>query len=328
MKKLGISILVLVILGISGCAHSDTTIINGVELTGDITKDISVEGNESGTVHPGEVLGYEVYEKYKDENNTESQQETEDYTVESNDTEIASVTEEKSVSISENASSGDTFSVTITHQSGSKVLNYTVKQDLISTIDESSTILFPDALDVLVNKQRFMPSDYIPKDLVTVDVPTCLADPEVNQLRKPAADALKELFEGAKQEGYILVARSGYRSYQTQKALHQSVENNHGKEYADKYSAIPGQSEHQTGLAMDITSATVDYQLSGDFGDTSEGTWVKDNAYKYGFIIRYPYGKESIVGYEYEPWHLRYLGVELATEIYESGMTMEEYFVN
>lgn len=329
MKKLVVVVVVTAILGIFGCAHNDATVINGVELRGDITKEITVESNESNeanTVHPGDILQYKVYENYKDENDTEAKKEIDDYSVESDNTKVASVNERKSVSISQNAETGDTFTVIITHPSGTRELDYTVKQDMLSTVDESNTILFPDALDVLVNKQRYLPSDYIPKDLVTVDVPTCLDNPEVNQLRKPAADALKKLFDGAKKDGYTLTARSGYRSYQTQNALHKAVENSHGKEYADKYSAIPGQSEHQTGLAMDITSPTVNYQLTGDFGDTPEGKWVKDNAYRYGFVIRYPYGKENIVGYEYEPWHLRYFGIELATEIYQSGLTVEEYF--
>lgn len=185
----------------------------------------------------------------------------------------------------------------------------------------------PEAIDVLVNRINNLPDTYVPEDLVTLtEVPTVLTNPEVNQLRLSAYDALKLLFEGAKEAGFELFARSGYRSYNTQVALYSSYVNNHGQEAADTFSAKPGQSEHQTGLSMDITSESMSYQLSELFGDTDEGKWVSENAHKYGFIIRYPKGKENVTGYMYEPWHIRYLGVELATEVYESGLTLEEYF--
>lgn len=184
----------------------------------------------------------------------------------------------------------------------------------------------PEAIDVLVNRINNIPDTYVPEDLVTLtEVPTVLTNPEVNQLRLPAYDALKLLFAGAKQAGFELLARSGYRSYNTQVALYSSYVNNHGQEAADTFSAKPGQSEHQTGLSMDITSESMNYQLSEQFGDTDEGKWVSENAHKYGFIIRYPKGKENVTGYMYEPWHIRYLGVELATEVYESNLTLEEY---
>jgi len=199
-----------------------------------------------------------------------------------------------------------------------------------STVESPEYIVIiekPDAIDVLVNKTYNLPSTYVPQDLVSLDdVPTVLANPEVNQLRKVAYEALKELFEAAREEGYFLYARSGYRSYSTQSSLYESYVKNHGQSAADKYSAKPGQSEHQTGLAMDITCEAVNYQLDSIFGDTEEGKWVSENAHKYGFIVRYPKGKEDITGYNYEPWHIRYLGKELATEVYESGLTLEEFF--
>lgn len=185
----------------------------------------------------------------------------------------------------------------------------------------------PGAIDVLVNRINNLPDTYVPEDLVPLtEVPTILSNPEVNQLRLPAYDALKLLFAGAKEAGFELFARSGYRSYNTQVSLYSSYVNNHGQEAADTFSAKPGQSEHQTGLSMDITSEYMNYQLSETFGDTDEGKWVSENAHKYGFIVRYPKGKENITGYMYEPWHIRYLGTELATEVYESGLTLEEYF--
>ncbi|MCC5894758.1 MAG: M15 family metallopeptidase [Alkalibacterium sp.] len=185
----------------------------------------------------------------------------------------------------------------------------------------------PSSIKALVNKQYGLPEDYAPDDLVTVDVPTVLENPEVRQLREEAADALKEMFDAAQEDELYLHARSGYRSYQTQVQLYNSYVSNHGEEAANRYSAQPGHSEHQTGLGMDVTSESANLQLTEAFGDTPEGKWVEDHAHEFGFIIRYPQGKEEITGYQYEPWHLRYLGEELAAEVYESGLTYEEYLI-
>lgn len=197
-----------------------------------------------------------------------------------------------------------------------------------SFLDENNIVTNSDSIEVVVNKERNLSDDYIPKDLVSItDVPTCLASPEVNQLRKVASEALTTMFETAMDEIEIqLYARSGYRSYNTQVALYNGYVKNHGQEAADKFSAKPGQSEHQTGLAMDITSDSVNLQLTEDFGETDEGKWVSENAHRFGFIVRYPKGKEDITGYMYEPWHIRYVGEDLAKKVYESGLTLEQYF--
>lgn len=195
------------------------------------------------------------------------------------------------------------------------------------SIDMEEDLLRPDSVKALVNKQYALPEDYAPEDLVTVEVPTVLENPEIRQLRKVASDALTDMFAAAEEEGIILHARSGYRSYQTQVQLFNSYVENHGEEAANRYSARPGESEHQTGLAMDVTSESANYQLSEAFGSTPEGIWVEENAHEFGFIIRYPEGTEDITGYQYEPWHLRYFGEELAADIYESGLTYEEYLI-
>ncbi len=186
----------------------------------------------------------------------------------------------------------------------------------------------PEAYDVLVNKKRNLPKSYVPEDLVKLtDVPTVLDNPEINQLREPAYNALKELFTAAKEEkNYDLFARSGYRSYGTQESLYKSYVANRGQAAADKFSAKPGQSEHQTGLSMDITCEAMNYLLDDTFGETDEGKWIAENAHRFGFIIRYPKDKEDITGYMYEPWHIRYLGTDLAKKVYESGLTLEKYF--
>ncbi|PRY82834.1 M15 family metallopeptidase [Alkalibacterium olivapovliticus] len=196
-----------------------------------------------------------------------------------------------------------------------------------SPLNFEDDLMDPDSLKVLVNKQYALPEDYEPADLVTVEVPTVLDNPEIRQLRTEAAEALKDMFDAAEEEGIFLHARSGYRSYQTQVQLYNSYVSNHGEEAANRYSAQPGHSEHQTGLGMDVTSESVSYQLTEAFGDTPEGIWVEENSHEFGYIIRYPQGKEDITGYQYEPWHLRYLGQEVATDVFESGLTYEEYLI-
>ncbi|UVI28569.1 M15 family metallopeptidase [Paenibacillus spongiae] len=181
------------------------------------------------------------------------------------------------------------------------------------------------SIQVFVNKRYELAEDYAPTDLVDVEVPTVLRNPEVNQLREEAAEALKLMFGKAGEAGYKLYARSGYRSYKTQEALFDRYAAREGETAASRFSARAGQSEHQTGLAMDITSDSVDLQLSENFGETPEGRWVSGNAHNFGFIIRYPKDKEEITGYMYEPWHLRYLGADMAAKVYESGLTLEEY---
>ena len=186
----------------------------------------------------------------------------------------------------------------------------------------------PSSLTALVNKNFQLPSSYVPNDLVLLDVPLYNNSSSnlANYMRSEAAVALKKMFNAAKAEkGYKLVARSGYRSYKTQESLYNNYVSNKGQVWADTYSARPGHSEHQTGLAIDITSPTVNNSLSDSFGTTAEGKWVAQNAHRFGYILRYPQGRQSEVGYEYEPWHLRYVGVEIATEIYNSGLIYEDY---
>ncbi|SFC22409.1 D-alanyl-D-alanine carboxypeptidase [Alkalibacterium subtropicum] len=202
-----------------------------------------------------------------------------------------------------------------------------VSENEIPQLELEEDILNPSSIAVLVNKQYSLPEEYVPENLVTVEVPTVLPNPEIKQMRQVAADALKEMFDAAEAEGIILHARSGYRSYNTQVQLFRNYASNHGEEAANKYSARAGESEHQTGLVMDVTSESVNLQITSAFGATEEGQWVKENAHEFGFIIRYPEGKSEITGYVYEPWHLRYLGEELATDVYESGLTYEEYLV-
>jgi len=199
------------------------------------------------------------------------------------------------------------------------------KKDEVPSPFQGIDITSDDSTTVLVNKFNSLSETYEPEDLVFVEVPTVLENKEVNHLRQIAADSLYDMFGAAKEAGFELYARSGYRSHSTQVQLFNSYVEVHGEKEANQFSARPGYSEHQTGLVMDITSETVNYDLSEQFGETDEGKWVQNNAHKFGFIIRYPKGKEEVTGYVYEPWHLRYLGVELATLLYESELTFEEF---
>lgn len=185
----------------------------------------------------------------------------------------------------------------------------------------------PTDILILVNKQNRAPA--VPVTLVKPDVtPTRESVAENIYMRPEAASALEALFEGAAEAGLTLYATSGYRSYSTQKAIFDRKAAERGEQAANRSVAKPGYSEHQTGLAMDIEGeTTLGTSLTEAFGESPEGIWVAEHCHEYGFIIRYPKDKTNITGYIYEPWHIRYVGVEAATEITELGVTFEEYIL-
>ena len=187
--------------------------------------------------------------------------------------------------------------------------------------------LDPTSLTVFVNKEYALPKDYQPEDMVTPDIYFNLSYYDDRTLmRKEAADAIEDLFAAAKEDGCSLSGVSGYRSYQRQKKIFTNNIITKGKVHTLKYSAVPGTSEHQTGLVMDISCASLGYDLNDNFINTPEGQWVAANAYRFGFIVRYPDGKAEITGYSYEPWHIRYVGKALAKYLYENDLTLEEYY--
>lgn len=177
---------------------------------------------------------------------------------------------------------------------------------------------------MIVNRNNTLSSDYVPEELVLSEI-DFVSYIETRYLAKSTAEAAKAMFEAAKEEGIILLGASGYRSYEVQEILYNSRVENEGQEEADRYTAKPGQSEHQTGLALDILSE--DYQdMDDNFDSTEAYAWLKDNCYKYGFILRYPPGKEDITGFLYEPWHYRYIGNnEVAKDIMDRNLTFEQY---
>jgi D-alanyl-D-alanine carboxypeptidase len=185
----------------------------------------------------------------------------------------------------------------------------------------------PESITVLVNKQYSLPKNYEPSELVYPDISFIFAEKlDKRKLRKEAAEAIAQLFAGAAEDKLTLLGVSAYRSNTTQKALFQRYVNRDGVEKARTYSAVPGHSEHETGLAIDVTGGDGKCAAMSCFGETKEAAWLAEHAAEYGFVIRYPKGKEDVTGYMYEPWHLRYVGVSVAQEITAQSLTLEEYF--
>lgn len=179
-----------------------------------------------------------------------------------------------------------------------------------------------DSINILVNKNHHLPEDYEPEDLIEPNVSTT----KKLYVREVIHDDLMDMFKEAENQGIDLSISSGYRSYQYQNTLFNNYAARDGIDAASRYSARPGQSEHQTGLALDIAAKSGVCTLSTCFKDTDEGKWLSENAWKFGFILRYPEGKEEITGYMFEPWHFRYVGKKQAKKIVESGLTIEEYY--
>lgn len=173
---------------------------------------------------------------------------------------------------------------------------------------------------LIVNKENSLDEEYMPYDLV---IPNIKADKEV-KVRKEVAQKLEELFADAKKDGINLVAISGFRTYDYQDYLYKNSVQTNGKNHAIQYVAKAGYSEHQTGLALDLLCKEY-MTLDEGFEKTDAFKWLESNMSKYGFILRYLKDKEDVTGYNYEPWHIRYVGVDIATEIYSKGITLEEY---
>lgn len=180
-----------------------------------------------------------------------------------------------------------------------------------------------DGLLFLANREWRLHEDYIPRNLRESQVPG-----QVRRLRDDAAAALEEMYQAAKDEAKItLKSVSGYRSYDKQMNIYKNkLERVGSKSKADEYVARPGASEHQLGMAMDVGQKDK-VNLNAAFGSTKGGKWIRENCWRYGFIIRYDEGWEDITGYEYEPWHVRYVGKELAEKIHEQNVPLETYLL-
>ena len=209
-------------------------------------------------------------------------------------------------------------------------------------VDETIMLVLPDAdpivaieedynasnsLWVVVNKDHPLASqDYRPDDLILIEDSRTDKSNDERSLRQIVVDDFNAMLKDASTAGYDLIVGSGFRSYDLQNVYYSSYVRNSGQEQADKYSAKPGYSEHQTGLVADVSLQSMECYLSKCFGDTDAGKWIADNAADYGFIVRYPADKTEITKYQYEPWHLRYVGKDLARALTQSGLTLDEAY--
>ncbi len=219
----------------------------------------------------------------------------------------------------------------------SSVYKSSSKPSLKPTVKPPSKLAFntklyshtdPTSIWVMVNKKNPLnPIDYAPSDLVVPNVPLRVPGNQTMQMRRIAADALQAMFLAAKADTINLMLASGYRSYSYQTTLYNFYVKTQGQAVADTQSARPGYSEHQTGLAADVEPVSRTCEVALCFALTPEGKWLASNSYRYGFIIRYPQNGQAITGYEYEPWHIRYIGVAAATAMHNQGvLTLEQFF--
>ena len=177
---------------------------------------------------------------------------------------------------------------------------------------------------ILVNRDHALEENYEPSDLVVPNIPLQTTSNMTAHVRAQVATELENMFNAAKKDNINLIGISGYRSCDYQVTVYNDAVANEGVESANNYVAHPGHSEHQTGLAIDILSSEYS-SLDEGFENTKTFKWMLENSSTYGFILRYPKGKEDITGYSYEPWHLRYVGKDAAKEITEKQLTLEEY---
>ncbi len=172
---------------------------------------------------------------------------------------------------------------------------------------------------ILVNKFYHLSEDYEPEDLVNMEVKYATSN---KKIRSHVYDAFKSLVSAAKRQGIKIYANTTYRTYKAQENAHMNARNQKGSAYADKYAARPGFSEHQTGLAIDVHTSLP----NEEFVESETYKWLVENASTYGFILRYPKDKEYLTGFKFEPYHLRYVGVDVAKQIEKEGITFDEYY--
>lgn len=187
---------------------------------------------------------------------------------------------------------------------------------------DGSIVVACNDIQAPLDKLHRLPADCIPPDLV--ELPGDISAQGAQYLRTDALAALEDMFAAARKEGYQLVVNSSYRSYDTQAATYNYWVGLYGKEQADRTSARPGHSEHQLGTTADVGAGG---RYLEDFTGSPEAGWLAENSWKYGFIISYPEGKEEITGYAYEPWHVRFVGEEVAARVQSSGLTLREFLL-
>lgn len=172
---------------------------------------------------------------------------------------------------------------------------------------------------ILVNRYNYLGKDYIPDDLQPVSIKYAYG---TQQLRQAALEQFIKMFNAAQKENIKIVIGGAYRSYDYQDKMWNRYSNENGADWADIFAARPGYSEHQTGLAIDLIGAT----SAKDFEKTEVFKWMEKHSYEYGFILRYPKGLEDITSFSYEPWHYRYVGIDIAKKIHDENITLDEYY--
>lgn len=183
-----------------------------------------------------------------------------------------------------------------------------------------------DRYDILVNRSHLLPRDYVPGDLMPAPFPFDQTGPPTKRLlRRHAAEGAASLFQKAAQKGIPLWGVSGYRPFSRQEEIYRESLAKNGIAHTEQYIAPPGASEHQTGLALDVSTPALSLALVEDFAKTDAGTWLAEYAPLYGFILRYPRGKEHITGFAWEPWHIRYVTPPIARFLANAGLVLEEY---
>lgn len=205
------------------------------------------------------------------------------------------------------------------------IINYPFIISSNGSPSKNHVIANPEEILTLVKKGFYLSEDYEPKDLVETDEQYVSPNCSNSQLRKDAYEAMVKMIKAAEKEDLHLLLNSGYRSYAEQTRIYQETEEKYGGAYAAEYVASPGASEHQTGLGLDMTSQSVADGKRLVFSDTDEYKWVIANCQKYGFVIRFEEGTDGITGISHEPWHLRYVGVDVARDMTENDWTFEEY---
>ena len=187
-----------------------------------------------------------------------------------------------------------------------------------STVDTTTV----SSIQKITNKNHPIDSGYVPANLTIVNVNSN----GTQYLRSEAASELVKMFAAAHKDGIDLYLVSGYRSYSQQLDLYNTYVSTDGKALADSYDAIPGACEHQLGLAVDLSDGNRDHDIDDSFESTAAYQWLLKHSYEYGYIFRFPRGKETITGIAYNPWSFRYIGVEEAKKVYDSGLTLEEFY--
>lgn len=197
-----------------------------------------------------------------------------------------------------------------------KDVNMDLDKDPYTDMKEAKNL---NKINILVNKHNYLKENYVPNNLEQIDTKYALSN---MSLVNTAKYAFENMSKEANKENLKIIAMSTYRSYEYQVNLYNNYAKSDGKAAADTYSGRPGNSEHQTGLAVDVYNQDETYT---NFEKTEEYIWMQDNAYKYGFILRFPKGKEKETGYEFESWHYRYVGKNIAKIIKENNISLEEY---